>query len=98
MPLPSLKPNIQQTTESYAPTNDNVFKEIVNPGDERSTFSTDVDTASYANIRRFLTQGQRPPNDAVRVEEMINYFDYVYPNPADDEGPFTMNLEVNEAP
>ena len=88
----------QRSTESYAHTKDNAFKKIINPGDERSTFSTDVDAASYANIRRFLTQGQRPPRDAVRIEEMINYFDYDYPNPAEEKGPFTMNLEVNEAP
>ena len=86
-----------QSSESYAPIKDNDFKAIVNPGDERSTFSTDVDTASYANVRRFLSKVQRPPRDAVRVEEMINYFDYAYPNPA-EEKPFTMNLEVNEAP
>ena len=84
--------------ESYAPTVDHDFKEIVNPGDERATFSTDVDTASYSNVRRFLTNGQRPPRDAIRVEEMINYFHYNYPNPADDGPPFSVNLEVNDAP
>jgi Ca-activated chloride channel family protein len=47
-----------------------------------STFSIDVDTASYSNVRRFLADGQRPPTDAVRVEELVNYFDYDYPAPA----------------
>ena len=46
-----------------------------------STFSIDVDTASYANVRRFLNDGSRPPTDAVRVEELINYFDYGYARP-----------------
>ncbi len=84
--------------ESYASTVDQAFRKIVNRGDERTTFSTDVDTASYSNIRRFLTSGRRPPRDAVRVEEMINYFHYDYPSPADEERPFSVNLEVNEAP
>ena len=88
----------RNTSESYAPSTDNAFKDIVNPGDERATFSTDVDTASYSNVRRFITNGQRPPRDAVRVEEMINYFHYDYPNPVDAERPFSVNLEVNDAP
>ncbi len=50
-----------------------------------STFSVDVDTASYSNVRRFLFMGQAPPPDAVRIEELINYFEYDYPNPAGDE-------------
>ncbi|MGY8687611.1 MAG: vWA domain-containing protein, partial [Verrucomicrobiales bacterium] len=87
-----------RNAESYAPTVDNAFKDIVNPGDERATFSTDVDTASYSNVRRFLTNGQRPPRDAIRVEEMINYFYYDYPNPAEDGKPFSVKLEVNDAP
>src|SRR5207244_109204 len=48
-----------------------------------STFSIDVDTASYSNVRRFLGQGQWPPKDAVRIEELINYFSYAYPEPRD---------------
>ncbi len=90
-------PRPPHNTESYAAIVDQRFKSIVNPGDERTTFSTDVDTASYANVRRFLTQSQIPPADAVRVEEMINYFDYAYENP-NEEQPFSVNLEVNEAP
>src|SRR5687768_1245737 len=60
-------------SESYAATAERGFQKV---GEHpRSTFSVDVDTASYANVRRFLASGQRPPADAVRVEELINYFD-----------------------
>ncbi|MCA9118645.1 MAG: von Willebrand factor type A domain-containing protein [Planctomycetaceae bacterium] len=62
-----------------------------------STFSIDVDTASYANARRFLTQNQLPPSDAIRIEEFINYFDYDYPDPKEGE-PFSVNIEVAECP
>ncbi len=63
-----------------------------------STFSIDVDTASYANVRRFLVQdGQLPPAEAVRIEELINYFDYHYEVPG-DEVPFAAQLEVAECP
>jgi secreted protein with Ig-like and vWFA domain len=62
-----------------------------------STFSIDVDTASYANVRRFLTSGQRPPRDAVRIEEFVNYFRYGYPQPAGDD-PFSVTVEAAECP
>ncbi len=62
-----------------------------------STFSVDVDAASYSNVRRFLTQGQLPPADAVRIEELINYFDYDYPNPR-GQHPFSITTEVANAP
>ncbi|HMI94507.1 MAG TPA: VWA domain-containing protein [Polyangiales bacterium] len=62
-----------------------------------STFSVDVDTASYSNVRRFLTQGQRPPVDAVRVEELINYFSYERPQAASD-GPIALDAEVARSP
>lgn len=62
-----------------------------------STFSIDVDTASYANARRFLTQNQMPPINAIRIEEFINYFSYDYPAPQEGE-PFSVNLEVAECP
>ena len=58
-----------------------------------STFSIDVDTASYANVRRFLHDGQLPPADAVRIEELINYFDYDYPDPSEGE-PFSIVTEM----
>lgn len=62
-----------------------------------STFSADVDTASYANVRRFLNGGARPPQDAVRVEELVNYFPYRYPEPKWGE-PFGVRLDMAEAP
>jgi Ca-activated chloride channel family protein len=62
-----------------------------------STFSIDVDTASYSNVRRFINNGSLPPKDAVRVEEMINYFGYDYPQPEGDK-PFSINIDVAGCP
>jgi Ca-activated chloride channel family protein len=82
-------------TESYDRIVDNPFLgAATNP---LSTFSVDVDRASYANIRRFISAGQRPPKDAVRIEELINYFTYEYRGP-DDRHPFSVNTEVARAP
>ncbi len=70
-------------TENYAAIEESRFLPVAsNP---RSTFSIDVDAASYTNVRRFLTTGQRPPKDAVRIEEFLNYFRYDYPEPKGDE-------------
>jgi len=63
-----------------------------------STFSVDVDTGSYANTRRFLTQGQMPPRDAVRTEELINYFRYNYPLPDSREAPFSITTDLAASP
>ena len=63
-----------------------------------STFSIDVDTGSYANVRRMLRQGVRPPADAVRAEEFINYFDYGHPAPTSRETPFRVTTELAPAP
>ncbi len=63
-----------------------------------STFAADVDTASYETIRRFLESGQRPPQDAVRIEELVNYFNYRYATPAQGETPFATTMEVASAP
>ncbi len=63
-----------------------------------STFSIDVDSASYANVRRLLNQGMLPRHDAVRVEEMINYFSYDYPAPGRNEDPFAVHTEVGPSP
>ena len=63
-----------------------------------STFSVDVDTGSYANVRRFLTQGQMPPEQAVRTEEMLNYFRYDYPNPTDRSRPFSLTTDMTTTP
>ncbi len=62
-----------------------------------STFAADVDTASYSNIRRFIADGQLPPSDAVRIEEMVNYFEYDYPEPEDGE-PFSVTTELADCP
>jgi len=66
--------------------------------DPVSTFSIDVDTASYSNVRRILNMGHLPPDDAVRVEELINYFSYDYPVPRGNDVPFTVNTEIAPAP
>ncbi len=82
-------------TEAYDAIEDNPFRET--KGNELSTFSIDVDTASYANVRRFLQGEQLPPAGAVRIEELVNYFGYNYPQPTDGQ-PFSVNVEVSKAP
>ncbi|MEH2128476.1 vWA domain-containing protein [Nostoc sp.] len=82
-------------TENYNRIEDNPFHRVGN--DPLSTFSIDVDTASYSNVRRFITQGELPPKDAVRIEELINYFTYNYPQPK-GERPFSVTTEVAAAP
>lgn len=81
--------------EEYKSIVENDFKNpLTNP---LSTFSIDVDAASYSNMRRFINDGQKPPADAVRIEEMINYFDYDYPQPKGSD-PFSINYEVADCP
>jgi Ca-activated chloride channel family protein len=63
-----------------------------------STFSSDVDTAAYANVRRFLLSGSAPPKDSVRIEELVNYFDYDYALPKSRETPFTASAEIVPSP
>ena len=82
-------------TEGYAAINENGFKVV--KSNPLSTFSIDVDNASYSNIRRFINMGQLPPADAVRIEEMINYFKYNYPEP-DGEHPFSVYTELAVCP
>jgi len=87
--------NYNFNTEGYSPVNENGFKNVRhNP---LSTFSIDVDNASYSNIRRFINMGQLPPADAVRIEEMINYFRYSYPEPS-GRHPFAVYTEVAVCP
>ena len=82
-------------TEEYATIRENSFlASSLNP---LSTFSIDVDAASYGNIRRFINQGEMPPTDAVRIEEMVNYFNYNYPQPKSDQ-PFSVNPELVACP
>ncbi len=81
-------------TEGYDHITENRFLKVTdNP---LSTFSIDVDAASYSNVRRFLNQGQLPPAGAVRIEEMINYFHYEYPQPTNGQ-PFSINTEISDA-
>ncbi|MEO8702074.1 MAG: von Willebrand factor type A domain-containing protein [Kofleriaceae bacterium] len=82
-------------SEAYGRIDDNPF--FMTGKDPLSTFSIDVDTAAYANVRRFLAEGTRPPKDAVRVEEMINYFRYDYPLPERGE-PFSITTEAGPSP
>jgi Ca-activated chloride channel family protein len=82
-------------TEAYDRIEDNRFTRVA--VDPLSTFSIDVDTASYANVRRFLNQGTLPPADAVRIEELINYFRFGYKPPQNDS-PFSVTTEVAACP
>jgi len=81
--------------EGYDHISENKFLKVKdNP---LSTFSIDVDAASYSNVRRLLNQGQLPPAGAVRIEEMVNYFQYSYPQPT-GKHPFSINTEISDAP
>lgn len=82
-------------TEDYATIHENEFKDVQRA--PLSTFSIDVDRASYANVRRFLNDHQRPTKDAVRIEELVNYFDYSYPQPTDNH-PFSITTEASACP
>jgi Ca-activated chloride channel family protein len=82
-------------TESYDYIKDNNFIDALKT--PLSTFSIDVDTASYANVRRFLMDRRRPPVDAVRIEELINYFPYDYPIPDRDQA-FSITTEISTCP
>jgi len=84
-----------RSTEAYARLDDNPFQRVDNR--PLSTFSIDVDTASYSNTRRFLREGTRPPKDAVRIEELVNYFPYAYPPPSGGS-PFSFTTEVGPSP
>ncbi|WP_428312268.1 vWA domain-containing protein [Hydrocarboniphaga sp.] len=96
-PRPAPMPGVAaEQREQYAAIASNpVQRAAENPV---STFSIDVDTGAYANVRRFLSQGQLPPRDAVRVEELVNYFDYRYPAPRDRNTPFSVSTELAPTP
>ncbi|NQU84951.1 MAG: VWA domain-containing protein, partial [Mariniphaga sp.] len=95
MHIGGVMPPPDWNTENYSTINENGYKDVrINP---LSTFSIDVDNASYSNVRRYLTQGNMPPVDAVRIEEMINYFKYDYPEP-DGEHPFSVTTELSDCP
>jgi Ca-activated chloride channel family protein len=82
-------------TEGYAGFDDNPFLAVT--GNPLSTFSIDVDRASYANVRRFLRDGRLPPKDAVRIEELVNYFTFDDPAPSADS-PFAVTTELGDSP
>ncbi len=93
---PKIIPSNPQTTEEdYDSFIENPFESP--KAAPLSTFSIDVDNASYTNVRRFINNGQTVPKDAVRVEEMINFFKYDYPQPK-DQNPFSINTEYSECP
>jgi Ca-activated chloride channel family protein len=82
-------------SESYAKITENGFKLV--DASPLSTFSVDVDRAAYSNVRRFINSGQKPPADAVRIEEMVNYFHYDYPEPK-SEHPIEIYTELSVCP
>ncbi|WP_302545837.1 vWA domain-containing protein [Coprobacter fastidiosus] len=93
--MPALIYDRYANREEYSHNAENRFKSPVK--DPLSTFSIDVDAASYSNIRRFINQGEMPPKDAVRIEEMINYFNYNYPKPTRND-PVRITTEVGICP
>ena len=93
---------------NYRPANEPLYREKYQHPESQhmlrvasnpvSTFSIDVDTGAYSNMRRWLNQGQLPPQAAVRIEEFINYFDYDYPSPANKDKPFEVSTEISPTP
>ena len=98
MPAPSPEPGVvtEPDRERYeaAPVNP-IHRVLESPV---STFSIDVDTASYSNMRRFLNQGVMPPEDSIRVEELLNYFDYQYEGPGGSDYPFAIHTQLAPTP
>ncbi|MCP4273102.1 MAG: VWA domain-containing protein [Gammaproteobacteria bacterium] len=88
--------SVEVDRENYAPIKENsIHQALESPV---STFSIDVDTGSYTNVRRILNQGNLPRKDAVRAEEFINYFNYDYETPGDDTTPFAVHSEMMASP
>ena len=93
----SIDRSFDQDSETYNAIEENDVKRVLDQ--PLSTFSIDVDTASYSNIRRFLqSNGRIPPKDAIRLEEMVNYFSYDYPTPENLDQPFSVSTEMAPAP
>ncbi len=90
---PVIKPDEQVNEEEYAATPENRFKD--SKSEPLSTFSLDVDAASYSNARRMINLGQKPEKESVRVEEFINYFSYNYPSP---KGNHPVNILTESQP
>jgi Ca-activated chloride channel family protein len=89
-------PALQPDTERYPDATPNPVHRVAD--DPVSTFSIDVDTAAYSNVRRFVGDGMQPPRDAVRVEELVNYFDYGYARPTNRAEPFAVSTAVVASP
>jgi Ca-activated chloride channel family protein len=89
-------PSQPRDTERYPNATANPIRQTAS--EPVSTFSVDVDTAAYSNVRRFLRDGVRPPTDAVRVEELVNYFDYGYAPPRDRATPFSSYVALAPSP
>lgn len=98
VPLPPISPppGAPANTERYPDATPNPVKRTADQ--PVSTFSIDVDTAAYANVRRFIDEGRRPPKDAVRVEELINAFDYGYDRPTSQARPFSVTTAITASP
>jgi Ca-activated chloride channel homolog len=92
----TVAPIVPGEGENYAATSDTVVKQVADA--PVSTFSIDVDSGAYSNVRRFLMNGQMPPKDAVRVEEMVNYFSYDYPKPEAGGAPFRVTTSIEQTP
>jgi len=95
-PVQSADTRAPMDTERYPGAAANPVKRVAE--EPVSTFSIDVDTAAYANTRRFLNEGANPPRDAIRVEELVNYFDYGYPRPSSAETPFRPTIAIAPSP
>ena len=93
---PGIAPRPAPDTERYPDATPNPVRRVAD--EPVSTFSIDVDTASYSNVRRFIEDGRSPPADAVRVEELINYFDYGYDRPSSASEPFAITTAVVASP
>src|SRR5690349_10904122 len=93
--MPAASPSAPFNTEAYDRIEDNAFRRVSDA--PLSTFSIDVDTASYTNVRRFLNEGTLPPADAVRIEELINYFHFDYADSV-QRAPFGITTEVAACP
>ena len=95
-PVSEAMPRLQADTEAFAHADRNPLK--ITAEEPVSTFSVDVDTASWAIVRSSLNAGHLPPPEAVRIEEMVNYFPYAWPAPGEGEAPFRTTVSVAETP
>ena len=88
--------DVEFNTESYDVITENEF--VASLSNPKSTFSIDVDTASYSNVRRMINDGKAPTKDAVRIEELVNYFNYQYEGPQGSDRPFSVHTDLGKCP